>query len=92
MAEVLIALFQDSGSFEEAKARIRYLEGLRVWEPSYSTRIESALESNSQISGSFGVPERVNRLINKRKGEGAGVSHRWPPPRMPKQKAQDVQL
>jgi hypothetical protein len=65
MAEVLMSLFQDSGSFAEAKARIGYLEELRVWEPSFSTRIESALESNSQISGAWGVPDRVNRLTNK---------------------------
>ena len=65
MAEVLISLFQDSGSFAEAKARIGYLEELQIWDPSYSTRIQSALESNSQISSAWEVPDRVQSLIRK---------------------------
>jgi len=65
MAEVLLSLFQDSGSFASAKTRIGYLEQLVVWDPSYVPRIEVALQSNSQISGSWGVPERVQVLAKK---------------------------
>lgn len=65
MAEILVSLFQDSASFAEAKARIRFLEELQVWDASFSHRIQSAADSNSQIFGAFGVPERVKALVNK---------------------------
>jgi len=65
MSEILVALFEQSGSFAEAKARIGYLEELELWEPSFSTRIRSASSSNSQIIGSWGVPERVAALVKK---------------------------
>jgi len=65
MAEVLVSLFEDSGSFAEAKARVGYLEELEVWESGFVSRIEAALDANSQISGSWGVPERVAGLAKK---------------------------
>lgn len=65
MSEVLVALFEESGSFAVAKARIGYLEELEVWEPSFSTRIRSAAKTNSQVSDSWGVPERVTALVKK---------------------------
>ncbi len=65
MSEVLVGLFEQSGSFAEAKARIGYLEDLLLWEPSFSTRIRSAAGSNSQVTNSWGVPERVELLVKK---------------------------
>jgi hypothetical protein len=65
MSEVLVALFEDSDTFHEAKDRIGYLEELEVWDPSFIPRIKAALKSNSQISGSFHVPGRVNVLAKK---------------------------
>ena len=65
MAEVLVNLFEDSGSFADAKARVGYLEELDVWESGFIPRIEAAAEANSQISGSWGVPERVAALGKK---------------------------
>ncbi len=65
MGEILVALFEQSGSFADANARIAYLEEWRLWEPSFSTRIRSAATSNSQVSGSWGVPERVAALAKK---------------------------
>jgi hypothetical protein len=65
MAEVLLSLFQESGSFAAAKTRIGYLEQLVVWDQSYVSRLEVALQSNSQISCSWGVPERVQVLAKK---------------------------
>jgi nucleoside 2-deoxyribosyltransferase len=65
MSEVLVALFEESYSFAEAKARIGYLEDLTLWEPSFSTRVNSAVKSNSQVSGSWVVPERVAALVKK---------------------------
>ena len=65
MAGVLVSLFEDSGSFAAAKARISYLEQLEVWDSSFVTRLEAALELNSQISGSWGVKERIENLVKK---------------------------
>lgn len=65
MAEVLVNLFEDSGSFASAKTRIGYLEDLESWDPAFVPRLEAMVESNSQISGSWGVPERVQKLAKK---------------------------
>jgi len=65
MSEVLVGLFEQSGSFADAKAHIGYLEELEFWEPSFSTRIRSAAKGNSQISGAWGVSDRVEQLIKK---------------------------
>lgn len=65
MSEVLVGLFEESGSFVDSKARIYYLEGLEFWDPPFSTRISSAAKTNYQVSHSFGVPERVAELVKK---------------------------
>jgi len=65
MGEVLVSLFEDSPSFAAAKAHVAYLEQLEVWDSSFVPRIEAAVESNSQISGSWGVPEKVQQLTKK---------------------------
>lgn len=65
MSEVLVALFEGSDTFYEAKDRIGYLEELEVWDPSFIPRIKAAVKSNSQISGSWGVPDRVKALAKK---------------------------
>jgi hypothetical protein len=65
MSEILVGLFEQSGSFAEAKRRIGYLEELEVWEPSYATRISSAAETNIQIEQSWAVPARVASLAKK---------------------------
>jgi len=65
MAEVLIGLFEESGSFAAARARIGLLEELEIWEPSFSTRIGSAVKGNSQVSESRGVPARVEALVKR---------------------------
>lgn len=65
MSEVIVGLFEESGSFAEAKVRVGYLEDLELWEPSFSSRIRSAAKSNSQVSGSWGVPDRVTALVKK---------------------------
>lgn len=65
MAEVLVALFEDSGSFAAAKARMCYLEELEIWQPEFVPRIEAAVEANSQIRGSWGIPARVAKLVER---------------------------
>lgn len=63
MASVLIALFEASGSFATAKERLSYLEELETWDPSFSKRLKTAVDANSQVSGAWGVPDGVERLV-----------------------------
>lgn len=65
MADVVIDLFVNSGSFASAKERIAYVERLKVWDASYSPRIKKAVKTNSQIGSSWGVPEQVEKLVKK---------------------------
>lgn len=65
MGEVLVSLFEESNSFANAKRRIGYLEDLEVWDASFVPRIKAAVKSNSQVSGSWGVSERVKDLAKK---------------------------
>jgi hypothetical protein len=64
MAEVLVGLFEESGSFAEAKARVGYLEELETWESSFTNRIRGAVENNPQVANSWGVPKRVEALLD----------------------------
>ena len=65
MAEVIIRLLEKSDTFADAKTHLGYVEDLDVWEPSFSTRLKETLDSNSQVSGAWGVPERITALIAK---------------------------
>jgi hypothetical protein len=65
MAETVVNLFEDSDSYADAKTRIGYLEELEVWESGFVSRIQAAADANSQISSSWGVPERVAALTKK---------------------------
>jgi hypothetical protein len=68
MAEMVVTLFENSGSFDEAKIRMGYLEELTVWKPGFAKRIKDAAENNGQISSAWHLPGRVTSLL-KKKGE-----------------------
>lgn len=65
MSELIVSRFENSLSFANAKANMKLLEELEHWSKRYSNRIEKALESNSQINGSWGVAERVATLVKR---------------------------
>jgi nucleoside 2-deoxyribosyltransferase len=65
MADIVISLFVNSGSFSAAKERIEYVERLTVWNPSFSARIADAMEKNTQVKGAWGVPDQVSKLLEK---------------------------
>ncbi len=65
MSEAVVSLFELSGSFAAAKERMGFLEELQVWDPSFAGRIRSAVQTNSQVDGSWGVPDRVAALLKK---------------------------
>jgi hypothetical protein len=63
MAEVMVTRFVESESFAAAKKRIAYLEQLNIWDRSFSKLLESSIDSNTQILGAWGVPDRVKELV-----------------------------
>ena len=65
MSEVVVTLFEESGSFAESKERIGLLEELEAWDPSSSARLRATVQSNNQVSDAWGVPQRVEKLIAK---------------------------
>jgi hypothetical protein len=68
MSEAIVALFESSPNYAEAKRRMIYLEELEYWKPSFSESIISAAKNNPQISDAWGVPERVETLVKKWRG------------------------
>jgi hypothetical protein len=70
LAEALVLRLEESESFASAKANASLLENMTYWTPSFATRLRGAVESNSQVSGSWGTPERIKRLIDAHVGEG----------------------
>jgi len=71
IASALISLFERSSSFANAKRLMGQLESLQYWETGFSGRITAAIDANGQISGSWGVPERVTALVQAWKEKGA---------------------
>jgi len=65
MSGILIRQFEESNTFAQAKDRIGYLEELDVWETSFSNRVLAANDNNTQVSGSWGVSDRVKQLATK---------------------------
>src|SRR5439155_16210614 len=65
MAEAMVTLFEQGNTFAAAKEHLSYLEELETWKPSFTSRLKTALRSNSQISDAWGVPERISALIKK---------------------------
>jgi TIR domain len=65
MPEILITLLENSKSFDKARTRTGFLEEVESWKTSFTSRLRSAIKNNSQISGSWGVPDRLETLIVK---------------------------
>lgn len=65
MAEILLTMFESSGSFAAARDHMDHLEKLTHWKPSYSKRIRKAVKDNYEVTHSFTVPDRVEALVKK---------------------------
>jgi hypothetical protein len=70
IAEALVLRMEESDSFAQAKSNIGRLERATYWHPSFNERLETAAKSNSQIQGSWGVPDRIKQLIETRRNDG----------------------
>jgi nucleoside 2-deoxyribosyltransferase len=70
MTEALVLRMEESDSFAQAKSNIGRLEQAIYWHPSFNERLKTARETNSQIQGSWGVSDRIKRLIASRPDSG----------------------
>jgi uncharacterized protein YqgQ len=64
-SEAIINKFESSFSFSSAKENTTLLEKLEYFDAELIKRIQNALNSNSQISDSYGVPYKISSLIQK---------------------------
>ncbi len=64
LLDALVSGLERSESFAEARDNIKLIERARSIPMPLLTRIEVAAVSNDQIADSWGVPERVERLLN----------------------------
>lgn len=66
LADTIIDRFCNSSSFADAKANCKQVEELEVWKPEYKDRLRTAVKDNGQVRDSWGVPERIEAVIQKR--------------------------
>ena len=64
ISEAAVECFSQAESFAQAKARVAHLEQLDYWDLSLSEKALAALQTNDQLERAFGVPERLERLID----------------------------
>jgi len=65
MASSLVKSFEESESYAIARSRVSNLELISVWSDDLTRRVEEAVINNSQISGAYGIPQRVRRLLGR---------------------------
>lgn len=65
MAYALLGKFETSDTFQDAKNNMRLLEKVTYWDQTLTHRIKSAKDNNDQIEKAYGVPERINALIQQ---------------------------
>lgn len=65
MTEALVDRLQASRNWDAAKRNIGLLEGTEKLNPSQVGKLMRAIEDNDQVSGAWGVPDRIKRLIER---------------------------
>lgn len=69
MTEAIIARFEQTDSFASAKTNIKLIADTKFWDSSFSSKLRSIVETNSQVSDAFGVPAQVEKLIQQKEEE-----------------------
>ncbi len=64
MAETIVNKFVQTDSYDKAKSNMKLLESVEYWDVSLSIVIRKAVKENHQISGAWGISERVNIFIS----------------------------
>lgn len=67
MQEALIVGLEKAASFDSAKVVTKKIAGLQHITSGQINRLQQAVTNNDQIKGSFGVPERINQIIQRHK-------------------------
>ena len=65
--EAILDAFVHSRNFEDARIKIGLLEKFEDWNEEMLAKLKTAMERNSQVYGSYGVPIRIKALIEKHK-------------------------
>jgi hypothetical protein len=65
MQEALVVGLEQAGSFASSKAVVSKLEDLAHLTVDQVRRIQAACAANGQVSGSFGVPERIKKIADR---------------------------
>ena len=68
MAEGLVSLLEQAARFTAAISTTGLLEQVDYWDAALTRRVRAAIESNSQVSGAYGVPRRLEALIARMEG------------------------
>lgn len=63
IAYALMSLFENSNSYNGAKVNFNLVKKIEFWDPSLIKRLENSPSGNSQIRGSFGLPESISHLV-----------------------------
>lgn len=62
----LVASFEESRSYKQARESVEMLQYAEHWDQSLSDRCLAAIEKNRQIKEATGVPSQVKKLISKK--------------------------
>lgn len=63
ISSATVSMFEDSDSFRSAKKNLSVVENNTLWTESLKKRLRASVDNNSQIKGSFGVPQKIEQLI-----------------------------
>lgn len=66
LSYAVVDRFHKSDTFLKSKHRSYHLSEIQYWNEELELKVTDAIENNSQISGSYGVPDRVKRILSKR--------------------------
>jgi hypothetical protein len=70
LSPAVVKLFEESGSFAQAKRNLGYVKRIRRWSPSLLRRLEETIDSNGQVEGAWGVPDQVRSLVKEHSRSG----------------------
>ena len=65
MQEALIVGLEKAASFDAAKVVTKKITGLRLITAGQLSRMEAAVTNNDQVAGSFGVPGRIQQIVQR---------------------------
>ena len=65
MRDALVLALEGSPSFAASKSVVAKMEQVEYFNGEQLTRIEAACKDNDQVANSFGVPERILKIVQR---------------------------